>query len=156
MQTRSDFASRSAHRRGFVVGAHQAISLRPAVRSELRIVGGDAWVTLTRPRATVGVDDHFLRTGESLAVPAGTHLVMEPRTSGQALRFDWGELPECQAMPRPQRFAQEVVAPSRELAQALAQAALALGRLVRGVAGYGEFLVAGRGRVLSRFESNPP
>jgi hypothetical protein len=28
--------------------------------------------------------------------------------------------------------------------------------LLRGLAGYGEYLVAGRGRVLSRFESNPP
>jgi len=49
-----------------------------------------------------------------------------------------------------------VVAPSRELATALGQATLAFGRLLRGVLGYTEFLVAGRGRVLSRFESNPP
>jgi hypothetical protein len=156
MKTRSESASSTAARRGFVVGAHQAISLRPHARSELRILGGEAWITLNRTRARQGVDDLFLRSGEALAVPAGAHLVMEPRSSGQALRFDWTELPPCQALARPKRFENEVVAPSRELAQALTQAVWALARLVRGVAGYGEFLIAGRGRVLSRFESNPP
>lgn len=154
MQTRSESASRTTSRRGWVVAAHQALSLRPAGCSELRIIGGDAWVTLQQTHPDEGVVDHVLRAGETLAVPAGAHLVMEPWTSGQALRFDWTEWSGAQA--RPQRFAREVVAPSRELAQALGQAAVAFGRLLRGVAGYGEFLVAGRGRVLSRFESNPP
>lgn len=156
MQTRSESASRFTSRRGWVVAAHQALSLRPAGASELRVIGGDAWVTLTRTHPDDGVADHVLRAGDSLSVPAGAHLVMEPWTSGQALRFDWTEWPGAQPQARPQRFARDVVAPSRELVQALGQAAWALGRLLRGVAGYGEFLVAGRGRVLSRFESNPP
>lgn len=34
--------------------------------------------------------------------------------------------------------------------------ALVLGRLLAGIAGYADYLVAGRGRVLPPLESNPP
>lgn len=153
METRSESAS-TQQRRGFVVGAHRAISLRPAEDSRLEITTGRAWVTLNLPHQPEGLGDHRLCAGESLLVPAGAHLVMEPWTNGEALRFDWTVVPQADA--RPQRFSREVVAPSRELAAALGQATLAFGRLLRGVLGYTEFLVAGRGRVLSRFESNPP
>jgi Protein of unknown function (DUF2917) len=46
--------------------------------------------------------------------------------------------------------------PLRELGNALWQVARAVAHLVSGVAGLGEFLVAGRGRVLPCMESNPP
>ncbi|QRR34921.1 DUF2917 domain-containing protein [Hydrogenophaga sp. YM1] len=153
METRSESASTS-QRPGFAVGAHRAISLRPAEDSRLLITAGRAWVTLNLPHQPDGFGDHRVCAGESLLVPAGAHLVMEPWTRGDALRFDWSVLPQAEA--RPQRFSRDVVKPSRELALALGQAALAFGRLLRGVLGYTEFLVAGRGRVLSRFESNPP
>ncbi len=153
METRSESASTS-QRRGFVVGAHRAISLRPAEDSRLIVTTGRAWVTLNLPHQPDGLGDHVVGTGESLFVPAGAHLVMEPWIRGEAERFDWAVIPQAEA--RPQRFSREVVAPSRELAHALGQATLAFGRLLRGVLGYTEFLVAGRGRVLSRFESNPP
>lgn len=154
MKTRSESASHQAFRRGFELGAHRAISLRPRADSELRITAGRAWVTLNLAQQPGREDDHVMPAGTSIPVPAGSHLVMEPWTTGEALRFDWCEAPRSQAQP--ERFSREVVAPSRELAQALGQASLALGRLLRGLAGYGEYLVAGRGRVLSRFESNPP
>jgi len=153
MDIRSESASNRAWR-GHVVGAHRALSLRPATDSRLSILGGRAWVTLNLPHVAQGPGDQVLKAGDTLSVPAGAHLVMEPWVRGEALRFDWCVLPE--AVKAPGRFQREVAAPTRELALALGQVALALGRLARGVLGYGEFLVAGRGRVLSPFESNPP
>lgn len=153
MDIRSESAS-THQSRGYVVGAHRAISLRPVEDSRLTIIAGRAWVTLNLPHRPEGLGDHRVSAGETLHVPAGAHLVMEPWCSGDALRFDWSVVPQTQA--RPQRFAREVVAPSREFAAAMAHATLAFGRLLRGLFGYAEFLVAGRGRVLSRFESNPP
>lgn len=44
----------------------------------------------------------------------------------------------------------------RQLGQALALAVRTLGRVLAGVAGYADYLVAGRCRVLSPMESNPP
>ncbi len=153
MATRSESAS-NASRRGHLVAAHRAISLYPAEDSCLHITSGRAWVTLNQPHVPAGLGDIVLERGERLAVPAGTHLVMEPWQSGDALRFDWCVEPAT--VEAPGRFAREVAAPTRELGLALGQVVLAFGRLLRGVLGYGEFLVAGRGRVLSRFESNPP
>ena len=51
------------------------------------------------------------------------------------------------------RFDREVLSPARELGAALGQAATAVARVMRGLLGYSEFLVAGRGRVLSPLES---
>ena len=153
MATRSESASNTS-RRGHLVAAHRAISLYPAEDSCLNITSGRAWVTLNQPHVPAGLGDIVLERGERLRVPAGAHLVMEPWQSGDALRFDWCVEPLSVAAPG--RFAREVVAPTRELGEALGHVALAFGRLLRGVLGYGEFLVAGRGRVLSRFESNPP
>jgi hypothetical protein len=153
MDTRSESASKPA-RRGHLVAAHRAISLYPHEDSELCILSGRAWITLNLPHVPGGLGDVVLQAGETLRVPGGAHLVMEPWTQGDALRFDWCLSP--QVAERSQRFTREVATPSRELAQALGQVAVAFGRLLRGVLGYGEYLVAGRGRVLSRFESNPP
>ena len=161
METRSESATnelRSPTRRGHLVAAHRAISLFPVDDSELCILNGRAWVTLNLPQVAGGLGDIVLQTGETLRVPAGAHLVMEPWIGGEALRFDWCVEPAAQAAfhREPQRFSREVAQPSRELAQALGQVAVAFTRLVRGLLGYSEYLVAGRGRVLSRFESNPP
>lgn len=153
MDTRSESASNTP-RRGHLVAAHRAISLFPAEDSCLSINSGRAWVTLNLPHVAAGLGDIVLERGETLSVPAGTHLVMEPWQSGDALRFDWCVVP--QAVKVPGRFAREVATPTRELGTALGQVAVAFGRLLRGVLGYGEFLVAGRGRVLSHFESNQP
>lgn len=46
--------------------------------------------------------------------------------------------------------------PLRQLGQALMLSARALGRLLAGIAAHADYLVAGRGRVLSPLESNPP
>ena len=102
--------------------------------------------------------DVFLSAGDVLRVPRGARLVMESldAPSEPSTLFDWVEGREQALLARPDRFRREVLVPGHDLALALRQAAVALARLVRGLLGYGEFLVAGRGRVLSRFEGNPP
>ncbi|MCV0440960.1 MAG: DUF2917 domain-containing protein [Hydrogenophaga sp.] len=147
---------------GWRLDARRAMTLRPHVPSRLQITQGSAWVTLGLPHQGAGNEsgDHVLEAGESLEVPAGARLVMEPwplAGAGAApVRFDWRAESEVQPAERPGRFGREVVVPSRELAEALGQAGWAFLRLLRGVFGYSEYLVAGRGRVLTPFESNPP
>lgn len=156
----SDRAASTASACGWRLDARRAMTLRPHVPSRLRITQGQAWVTLGLPHRGAGNEsgDHVLAAGESLVVPAGARLVMEPWQPANAgpVRFDWSAEPEVQRAERPGRFAREVVMPSRELVVALGQAGWALLRLLRGVFGYSEYLVAGRGKVLSPFESNPP
>jgi len=142
----------------------RALTLKPVLPAELRILRGHVWVTMgdaLQPSASHGqrvAGDLFLYAGDVLQVPRGALLVMESMGSAAApaVLFDWVEQTEPVLHARPGRFSREVLAPGLELAQALRQAALAFTRLVRGLLGYGEFLVAGRGRVLSRFEGNPP
>lgn len=145
--------------RGWRLDARRAMSLHPRLPSRLHITQGSAWVTLGRPHQGAGNEsgDLVLSAGDSLAVPAGARLVMEPwLPGGDPVRFDWCAEPEARSREQTGRFDREVVAPSRELGVALGQAGLAFARLVRGLFGYSEFLVAGRGRVLAPFESNPP
>ncbi|MFW2357893.1 DUF2917 domain-containing protein [Hydrogenophaga sp.] len=147
------------HARGWRLDARRAMSLRPQVPSRLHITQGRAWVTLGQAHEGAGNEsgDLVLAAGESLVVPAGARLVMEPWQPGAGpVRFDWCAEPEAQALASVDRFGREVAAPSRELAAALKQASVAFVRLMRGLFGYSEYLVAGRGRVLTPFESNPP
>lgn len=145
--------------RGWRLDARRAMSLRPQVPSRLHITQGRAWVTLGKAHDGAGNEsgDLVLNAGESLMVPAGARLVMEPWQPGAGLvRFDWCAEPHAPSLAQAGRFGREVVAPSRELGVALGQAGLAFARLVRGLFGYSEYLVAGRGRVLTPYESNPP
>ena len=84
METRSESASTS-QRPGFAVGAHRAISLRPVEPSRLYVNQGRVWVTLNAPHVAGGLDDHVLGAGQSLDVPAGAHVVMEPWAAPDAL-----------------------------------------------------------------------
>jgi Protein of unknown function (DUF2917) len=133
----------------------QAMSLSPQEASLLRIHRGRVWVTLGAPGALSpqASGDRFVQAGESLVVPPGARLVMEPLAPHGATEpvcFDWAGAPAPQATGR---FGREVLAPMHELAGALELAGVALARVLRGVVGYSEFLVAGRGRVLSPLES---
>ena len=144
---------------GWPLDARRAMSLRPRVPSRLHITQGRAWVTLGQPHEGAGnaSGDLVLNAGESLAVPAGVRLVMEPwQPSAGPVRFDWCAEPGTRSAEQADRFGREVATPSRELAEALQHAGVAFVRLVRGLFGFSEFLVAGRGRVLTPFESNPP
>lgn len=132
-----------------------AMSLRPRRAAMLRIVCGRVWATLGQGAGNTpdSADDRFLGPGDVWVVPAGLTLVIEPvsaRGDMAPVHFDWSGAP---ALLVADRFTREVVAPAREFCAALGQAAGALARALRGLLGYGEFLVAGRGRVLSPLES---
>lgn len=156
----SDRIACAASARGWRLDARRAMTLRPHVPSRLQITQGRAWVTLGTPHQGAGNEsgDLMLTAGESLSVPAGARLVMEPWQPASAgpVRFDWFAEPETRTVEQPGRFGREVVTPMHELAVALGQAGWAFARLLRGLFGYSEFLVAGRGRVLTPYESNPP
>ena len=133
-----------------------AMSLRPKDTAVLRIRRGRVWVTLGEPgvMSPEGAGDRFLQDGDALLVPAGSRLVMEslaPRGASDPVCFDWTDAaaPALEAG----RFGRDVLLPLHELGAALGQSGLALARVLRGLLGYGEFLVAGRGRVLSPLES---
>lgn len=154
----SDRVACPAAMRGWRLDARRAMTLRPQVSSRLHITQGRAWVTLGLPHQGAGNEsgDLMLAAGESMVVPAGARLVMEPwqPMSAGPVRFDWFAEPQALVVARPDRFGREVVAPSRELAQALSQASWALARLVRGLFGYGGYLVTGRSRVPATCESH--
>jgi hypothetical protein len=133
----------------------QAMGLQSRQAAVLRIYCGRVWVTLGQTAGATPdtAEDRFLGPGDRLAVPAGARLVMEPLAApdgAQPVHFDWCD---AGAAAVPGRFAREVASPARELAAALGQATGALGRVLRGLLGYSEYLVAGRGRVLSPLES---
>ena len=137
------------------VRADRALSLRPGRAAVLSIRQGGAWVTLGQGHgvtpATAG--DRFLMAGDQMLVPAGTALVMESlnnRCSSDTVYFDWDEATLPQA---DDRFSREVSQPAQEVAQSLARACLALIRLISGVLGYADYLVANRGRVPGPLES---
>ncbi len=135
----------------------RAISLRPGEAGLLRITRGQVWATVDGSPGCPGRDlgDHFLQAGQELAVRAGQHLVMEPHGAAceTPVYFEWTPLEEPVAASRWQR---SVIWPLRDLGQALRVTGRALGRLVLGLAGYGEYLVAGRGRVMPKLEANQP
>jgi Protein of unknown function (DUF2917) len=133
-----------------------AMSLRPKQHAVLRVYCGRVWATLGQGAEAGAPDDggdRFLGPGDVLSVPAGASLVMEPvAVPGDQgpVHFDWSD---AVAPAASGRFAREVGAPARELWSSLGHAAVALTRMVFGLLGYSEFLVAGRGRVLSPLES---
>ncbi|MDP3616632.1 MAG: DUF2917 domain-containing protein [Rhodoferax sp.] len=139
--------------------AGRAISLRPRQAGVLGITQGRVWATLGSPQRGAGNEsgDHFLQRGQRLLVGAGQHLVLEPwREPGEApVYFEWTPVTAAVGVPGT-RWSATVMEPLHEVGRALLMAGSAMGRLALGLAGYAEFLVAGRGRVLSKCEANPP
>lgn len=124
-----------------------AMGLRPRRDSVLRIYCGRVWVTQGGPYPVVGREsgDHFLSPGDALRVPAGARLVMEPLADAgdeRPVHFDWTEVVPQR---RSERFAQDVLAPARELRAAVVQSGVALARLVRGLIGWGGARLASGG-----------
>ena len=138
------------------LSAGRALTLQPREWGRLCVAQGRIWLTVDDPwRERVGLwGDHMVSAGESVVLPPGATVVVESweRAGGLPVHFNWVPQPS----PAHTRWQREVRRPLHDLARSLHAASLALGRLLGGLAAYGEFLVAGRGRVLSRFESNPP
>lgn len=137
----------------------RAISLLPRDAGVLRIAQGQVWATVNGPHAGHGNEsgDQFLRAGQELAVSAGQRLVFEPWGGAHEtpVYFEWMPDPVAVAV-RASRWHVAVVRPLRDLGWSLLMAGRALGRLVVGLAGYGDYLAAGRGRVLPKLEANQP
>lgn len=131
-----------------------AMTLRPRQPAVLRIYCGQVWATQGWPAGATpeSAGDHFLGPGDALSVPAGARLVIEPvvaRGDTAPVHFDWFDAPAPAARSR---FDREVLSPTRELGAALGQAGSAMARVLRGLLGYSEFLVAGRGRAPTPLE----
>ena len=142
------------------LAAGRAVQLRPRQASTFKLVCGQVWATTDAAydRQARRLGDHVLSAGDTFAVMPGERLVVE--AWGDApVHFDWVLQAPAPAVT-PSRWQADVAVPGRELAHALQCTVVALGRLVWGVLGYGahlsSYLAAGRGRVLSHFESNPP
>ena len=138
------------------LSAGRALTLTPREWGRLCIAQGRVWLTadvLSSDRAALA-GDHVLSAGQSLLLPPGAQVVVEAweRAGGAPVHFQWMPQPS----PALTRWQQEVVRPLNDLGRAGAVALQATWRLLAGLTGYAEFLVAGRGRVLSHFESNPP
>lgn len=137
----------------------RALSLQPRAAGVLRIAHGQVWATVGGPQQGHGNEsgDHFLQSGQQLGVRAGQHLVVEPwsKVSQTPAYFDWTPLPTA-VTASASRWHLAVIQPLHDLGLALRMAGSALGRLITGLAGYGEYLVAGRGRVMPKLEANQP
>lgn len=137
----------------------RVISLLPREAGMLRIAQGQVWATFDGPHQGHGNEsgDHFLQAGQHLLVRAGQRLVFEPwRPVNEApVYFEWTPVPTTVTV-RASRWNATVMQPLQDLGLALLLAGSALARLAMGLAGYGEYLVAGRGRVMAKFEANQP
>ncbi|WP_297726901.1 DUF2917 domain-containing protein [Limnohabitans sp. Rim8] len=112
---------------------HRAMSLWPRRHSQILIMQGSAWITWssTLSLGSLSDTDYFLEPGRILDVPAGAHLVMEPRHPGQTVHFDWRELPETLMQREPdERVPSEL---GQQWLHALGQLGWATGQLVRGL-----------------------
>ena len=114
------------------------------------------WATLDVAHCGHGneLGDHFLQSGQRLLVRAGQHLVIEAYDTNPVY-FEWTPTPSAGRTGH-SRWNDAVIQPMRDMTSGLLMTGGALIRMTIGLAGYGEYLVAGRGRVMSDLEANPP
>jgi hypothetical protein len=140
----------------------RAVTLRCTEAGILRITQGRVWATVDGPHVgpSNNQGDVVLNAGERLSVQAGQRVVIEPwdRSVNLATCFSWDiRQPALQLVAQSgSRWQVAVAYPVRDFGRALVLATQALGRLVWGLLGFGEFLIAGRGRVMHCHESNQP
>jgi len=132
----------------------RAMSLFAGEDTHLQAVAGGLWVTLNQPHVGPGnaSGDHFLSPGESLTVPAGSHVVMEPWSqAGQGdAHFNWENLPVPEAAPVSIRWQLGVLQPLADLRAGLAAVGSALRGLTIGLAFFASNSVAETVRALCR------
>jgi len=142
----------------------RAVTLSTGEAGVLRIAQGHAWVTLDGPHHGPANDwgDVVLHAGEQLQLMPGQHAVVE--SFGDAVNeqvyFSWvpatvrvqavptDESAWCDVLVRPQYNADGLAVSLHSLGRFLGKMAACLAHL--------DYLVAGRGRVLSPLESNQP
>ena len=76
------------------VEAGRAVAIRTACAGVLRIRSGGAWITHDGGGHPCGGPgprggDWFLAPGDGFPLPRGGRIVLEPRSSGEAVAFDW-------------------------------------------------------------------
>lgn len=105
-----------------------ALTMLAGQAGELRVAHGRVWVTFADayldPKVRAG--DYFLEAGESLALPAGSAVVMESFVAGQASAAYFSWEPEVQHGGAAQLFG--------DLLRAMGFVAGAVRRLLRGLA----------------------
>lgn len=141
----------------------QAQTIRPQTAGLLRATSGRVWATrgtsATSPQLRWCPDmepgDIFLRPGATLRVEAGQTVVIEswPSHGNTHSRLEWEAM---EPSARSSHWHHAVVQPAGEMVQGWVLLARAFGRLVKGLAGYSEYLVAGRGKVQTCLDSNAP
>jgi hypothetical protein len=137
----------------------RAISLLPRSAGVLAIEQGRVWATFDGPHAGHANEsgDHFLQAGQQICLRDGQRLVVEAWSEARAtpVYFEWTPLATADTVCA-SRWHVAVVQPLHDCGRALLMAGNALGRLLMGLAGYGDYLAAGRGRVMPELEANRP
>ena len=139
-----------------------AVTLNPDQAGVLRIAKGRVWATLDGPHHGPANDwgDLVLRGGEQLRLMPGQQVVVE--AYGDAVNepayFSWEP---ASALPQPVPSAESgwsdaLARPPVELDGGITATMHALRRLMARLGDGFEYLVAGKGRVLSPLESNQP
>jgi len=139
-----------------------AVTLQPDVAGVLRVSQRRVWVTSDGPHHGPANDwgDVVLRSGEQLSLLPGQHVVVE--AYGEAVNadafFSWEPSPVAL---RRQRvvvvpWGDVLARPPLALERGWTDLAATVGRLLVRLGGMLEWLVQGRGRVLSPMEINQP
>jgi hypothetical protein len=119
------------------------LSLRGARGLYLECTEGRVWCTLDGKSK-----DFVFGMGEQLRIENNGLALVQGSPCG-SIRL-------VSEVPLPSRWSSKVIKPLHDLGWASLMAASAVFRLIVGLAGYSEYLVAGRGRVMSHLESNQP
>ena len=148
------------------LSAGKAMRLRAARRSVLHISQGRLWATFDGPHHGAANDqgDLVLSPGDSLDLAPGRSLVVQSwdALAADPVRFSLDPVREDDLSGSQDvllaltRWQATVLEPAHRLAESARQFVRALAGLLWGLVSYAELLVAGRGRVLGRFESNAP
>lgn len=160
MQTDRISASAST---AWTLARGQAQTFRPQTAGLLRTNSGRVWATLSSPSyqpqprwcPDIEPGDIFLGSGATLHLAAGQTVVIEswPSDRDAVVQLEWA--PDAVSASAV-RWQQTVGQPAKELAAGLVMVGRSFARLVRGLAGYSDYLVAGRGKVQTCLESNAP
>jgi len=144
------------------LGPEGAVTLQPVGGGILRVVQGRVWATLDGPHQGPANDwgDVVLCSGEQLRVAPGRHVVVESfeDAANEPVYFSWEPAPAAaRQVPVAESGWRDALArPAFGAGDELGILLRALGRCLARLPGWLEYLVAGRGRVLSPLESNQP